>query len=139
MSSTIASRRPIKRLIKVDLPTLGRPRIATIGRPSKERSFRSSQTHSTVSSSVKSVESINTASIAFARGDTVREESTSSRALSDALTFSALVLTSADLRTARALKSACKYIFSAASGATTVPISRPSTTIPRSAPAINFL
>ena len=98
----------MKRLINVDLPTFGRPRIATIGKPNKERSFRSSQTRSTVSSSVISVESINTASIAFASGDTVREESTSSRALSDALTLSGLALSSADLRTALALKSACR-------------------------------
>ena len=75
VSSTIASRRPIKRLINVDFPTFGRPNIATIGSPSNERSFNNSQTQSAVSSSVKSVESINTASSALARGDAVLVES----------------------------------------------------------------
>ena len=108
VSSTMASRRPMKRLINVDLPTFGRPKIATIGKPRSERSLSNSQTQSAVSSSVKSVESIKTASIAFARGDAVRVESIASRAARDSPTSDAGASISADLRSARAVISACK-------------------------------
>ena len=88
VSSTIASRRPINRLIRVDLPTFGRPRIATIGRPKSERCDNSSQIRSTVSSSVSSVESICTASVAIDNGEIVRFVSISSRVESDCATAS---------------------------------------------------
>ena len=76
VSSTIASRRPRNRLISVDFPTFGRPKIATIGSPRRFRSLRSSQTRSTVSARSSSVESITTASSAAASGETARVEST---------------------------------------------------------------
>ena len=108
VSSTIASRRPINRLIKVDLPTLGRPKIATIGKPNNERSFKSSQIQSAVSSNVKSVESIKTASIAFANGDATRVESISSRFARDWLTKFSGASVSAERRAALAAISACR-------------------------------
>ena len=98
----------MKRLIKVDLPTLGRPRIATIGRPSSERSFNNSQTRSTVSSKSSSVESIKTASDALAKGDTARFESISSRWFSDSETLATGAAISLDLLAARAAISACR-------------------------------
>ena len=133
MSSTIASLRPKKRLIKVDLPTLGRPNIATIGSPRSERWRSSSQIRSTVSSRSRFVESTSTASNAIARGETVRVESIESRFSSELFTSTDLSSVSFSRRYARASKSAVRYIFKAASGTTTVPISRPSTTIPRGA------
>ena len=72
--------------MSVDFPTLGRPRIATIGRPNNERWESSSQIRSTVSSKFSSVESIWTASVAIANGDTVRVESISSRLAKDSST-----------------------------------------------------
>ena len=108
VSSTIASRRPMKRFINVDFPTFGRPKIATIGRPNKERSFSSSQIQSAVSSKVKSVESIKTASIALARGDTARVESISSRDANDCPTAVDGESVSAERRAARAAISACR-------------------------------
>ena len=76
VSSTIASRLPRNLLMSVDLPTLGRPRIATIGKPRRFRSFNNSQMRSTVSSKSRSVESITTASSAAVNGETARVEST---------------------------------------------------------------
>ena len=96
----------MKRLIKVDLPTLGRPKIATIGSPSNERSFNNSQTRSTVSSKSNSVESINTASDAFARGETARLESISSRWLRDSETLATGAAISVERLAARAAISA---------------------------------
>ena len=78
----------MNRLIKVDLPTFGRPRIATIGSPKRERWDKSSQIRSTVSSRVSSVESIWTASVAIDNGEIVRFESISSRFESDCATAS---------------------------------------------------
>ena len=83
VSSTIASRRPMKRLINVDFPTFGRPKIATTGNPSNSRCFNNSQMRSTVSSKLKCVESIVSASGAKVSGETSRVESNSSRLLND--------------------------------------------------------
>ena len=108
VSSTIASRRPKKRLINVDLPTLGRPKIATIGKPSKLRFLRSSQMRSMVSSKSKFVESTSTASAAIVKGETVRVESTVSRLSRDVFTSTLLSSVSFSRRTARASKSAVR-------------------------------
>ena len=111
MSSTIASRLPINRFINVDLPTLGRPRIATIGNPSKLRSRNNSQTRSTVSSRFNSVESSSTASDAICKGETFRVVSIKSRPSKEFLTASVEtsgVAISASRREARASKSAVK-------------------------------
>ena len=130
----MASRLPINRFINVDFPTFGRPRIPTIGNPSKFRSRNNSQTRSTVSSKFNSVESIKTASAAMASGDTFLVESMRSLSSKEFFTSTAEIPEiSASLRSARASKSAVRYSFNGDSGATTLPISRPSTTIPRGA------
>ena len=131
----MASRLPINRFINVDFPTLGRPRIPTIGKPRRFLSRNSSHTRSTVSSRLSSVESINTASAAICNGETLRVVSIRSRPSKDSLTSWVDICTSisASLRRARASRSAVKYSFNADSGATTLPISLPSTTIPREA------
>ena len=108
VSSTIASLRPINLLISVDLPTFGRPRIATIGSPSNERSLSNSQTRSTVSSKSSSVESIKTASLALANGETARVESISSLSESDVETLAMGAEISLDRLAARAAISACR-------------------------------
>ena len=78
------------------------------------------------------MESISTASFAIANGECTRVESIESLDPKDALTSTDLSSTSSSLRRALASKSAVRNIFRPASGATTVPISRPSTTTPRS-------
>ena len=126
----------MNRLINVDFPTLGLPKIATIGSPRSERSESNSQIRSTVSVRFSSVESIWTASKEGARGETFLVESISSRAERDAPTESMpfdSAANSASRRWARAAISAVRKTLRAASGQTTVPISRPSTTIPLSA------
>ena len=55
--------------ISVDLPTFGRPRIATIGSPRRFLCLSSSQMRSIVSSKFRLVESISTASLALAIGE----------------------------------------------------------------------
>ena len=108
VSSTIASRRPRNRLIKVDLPTFGRPKIATIGKPRRLRFLSSSQMRSIVSSKSRYVESTSTASAAIVSGETVRFESIVSRLLSDVFTSTLLSSVSFSRRTARASRSAVR-------------------------------
>ena len=75
VSSTIASLLPIILLTKVDLPTLGRPITATVGKPSKFRCFNHFQICSVTSCSDNLVESINAASSACASGEIALDES----------------------------------------------------------------
>ena len=135
-SSTIASRRPRNLLINVDLPTLGRPSIATIGKPRRFLCLSNSHILSIVSSKSRFVESISTASFAFTSGECARVESIESLVPKDAFTSTDLSSISSSRLRALASRSAVRNTLRPASGATTVPISRPSTTIPRSLESI---
>ena len=132
VSSTIASLRPIIRFTRVDFPTFGRPITAIFGRPSKFLRFNHSQIISTTSFNPISVESNSRASSAGRSGEILRVLSIRSRLSNDLATFSVASLASISVarRSALACKSAYRKTLRFASGATTVPISRPSTTIP---------
>ena len=90
VSSTIASRRPMIRLTKVDFPTLGRPIIATFGSPSRDRSLAHCQITSTTSSKSRSVESISKESSAIRNGEIALVESIRSRSCNPTETSSTL-------------------------------------------------
>ena len=138
VSSTIASLRPIIRLTRVDFPTFGLPITATLGSPNKFLRVSHSQITSTTSFKSNSVESSSSASSAGRNGEIFLVESNRSRELKDCPTSTGLsaFISSASRRTVLACKSAYRNTFRSASGATTVPISRPSTTMPSSLFAI---
>ena len=131
------------RFTSVDLPTFGRPTTARTGTGpaatgSAEWSWlaldtasrTSATTCSTTSSSVYGVVSMCSASSAIVNGEAARPESSvSRRSRSCSVAVRSAPFCSAARRVARAEGSAVRYTFTSASGATTVPMSRPSTTM----------